>query len=45
VLALALVGGSVAVARKAEGRRVPCAHCGEPMRPGALVCVHCKREQ
>ena len=45
VLALALVGGSVAVARKAEGRRVPCAHCGEPMRPGALVCPHCKRDQ
>jgi hypothetical protein len=45
VLAFALVGGSVAVARKAEARRVPCAHCGEPIRPGALVCVHCKREQ
>lgn len=45
VLALALVGGSVAVARRAEGRRVPCVHCAEPIRPGALVCVHCKREQ
>ena len=45
VLAFALVGGSVAVARKAEARRVPCAHCGEPIRPGALVCVHGKREQ
>jgi hypothetical protein len=44
VLAFALVGGSVAVARKAEARRVPCAHCGEPIRPGALVCVHCKRD-
>ena len=45
VLAFALVGGSVAVAHKAEARRVPCAHCGESIRPGALVCVHCKREQ
>ncbi len=45
VLALALVGGSVAVARRAEGRRVPCVHCGEPIRPGALVCVHCKKDQ
>lgn len=44
-LALALVGGSVVVARKANGRRQPCVHCGEPIRPGALVCVHCKREQ
>lgn len=45
VLALALVGGSVAVARRADGKRVPCVHCAEPIRPGALVCVHCKREQ
>lgn len=45
VLALALVGGSVAVSRRADGRRVPCVHCGEPIRPGALVCLHCKREQ
>lgn len=45
VLALALVGGSVAVARRAEGRRVPCVHCAEPIRPGALVCVHCRRDQ
>jgi len=45
VLALVLVGGSVAVARRAEGRRVPCVRCGEPIRPGALVCLHCKREQ
>ena len=22
-----------------------CYHCGEPIRPGALVCIHCKREQ
>jgi hypothetical protein len=45
VLALAVVGGSAVVASRAAGRRIPCIHCGEPIRPGALVCVHCKREQ
>jgi len=45
VLALALVGGSAVAAQKAAGRRVPCRHCGEPIRPGALVCPHCKKEQ
>lgn len=45
VLAVALVGGSVAVARRVDGRRVPCSHCGEPVRPGALVCPHCRSDQ
>lgn len=45
VLAFAFVGGSVLVARRSESRRVACSHCGEPIRPGALVCVHCKRDQ
>lgn len=45
LLAVALVGGSVVVARRADGKRVPCVHCGEPIRPGALVCIHCKNEQ
>lgn len=45
ILAFAFVGGSVLVARRSESRRVACSHCGEPIRPGALVCVHCKREQ
>jgi hypothetical protein len=45
ILAVAFVGGSVLVARRSEARRVACSHCGEPIRPGALVCVHCKREQ
>jgi len=45
VLAFAVVGGSVAVVRRTERRRVACVHCGEPIRPGALVCIHCKREQ
>lgn len=44
-LAFAFVGGSVYVARRTEARRIECVHCGEPIRPGALVCVHCKREQ
>lgn len=45
VLAVAVVGGSVVMARRADARRVACAHCGGLIRPGALVCVHCKREQ
>lgn len=44
-LALVLVGGSAVVAGRTAARRVPCRHCGEPIRPGALVCWHCKSEQ
>ena len=44
-LALAVVGGSAVVARRVDERRVPCNHCGEPVRPGALVCPHCKKDQ
>jgi hypothetical protein len=42
---LALVGlaaVSVVAMRTVEGRRVPCPHCGEEIRPGALVCPHCR---
>lgn len=28
-----------------DRRRVPCTACGEPIRPGALVCPHCRAEQ
>jgi hypothetical protein len=45
VLAAVLIGGSVLIAKKVDAHRVPCTHCGEPIRPGALVCVHCKTEQ
>jgi hypothetical protein len=45
VLALAVVGGSVAVAARSASKRVACVHCGEPIRPGAIVCPHCKRDQ
>lgn len=45
VLAVALVGGSAAMARRGAARRISCVHCGEPIRPGALVCMHCHREQ
>lgn len=44
-LALAVVGGSAVLARRVDARRVPCNHCGEPVRPGALVCPHCKEDQ
>jgi hypothetical protein len=43
-LALVFVGGSIAVARRAAGRRSPCPHCGGETRPGAIVCPHCRRE-
>jgi hypothetical protein len=45
MLALVLVGGSAVVARRSAGRRVSCRHCGGAIRPGALVCIHCKGEQ
>jgi hypothetical protein len=43
-----IIGASVAalvIARMIDSRRVPCVHCGEAIRPGALVCVHCRKEQ
>ena len=47
-LSALLLVGFVAVAvitmRTVEGRRVPCAECGEPIRPGALVCPHCRQD-
>jgi hypothetical protein len=46
VLALAATGSAGwYVARRADARRVPCVHCGQPIRPGAAVCMHCKKEQ
>lgn len=36
---------AVVVSRTAENRRVGCLHCGEPIRPGALVCPHCRKDQ
>lgn len=44
ILALALAG-SAWLGRRLEGRRRPCVHCGEPIRPRALVCKRCGREQ
>jgi hypothetical protein len=45
VLAVGLGAGALVAGRAVAGRRLPCVHCGEPIRPGALVCVHCGREQ
>lgn len=48
-LALGLAGGlalsAIAASRSIGRRRVPCSACGEPIRPGALVCLHCGAEQ
>jgi hypothetical protein len=46
--ALALVGFvtlSAVTIRAADRRRVACVHCGEAIRPGALVCPHCRADQ
>lgn len=48
-LSMLLLGGFAATAvltsRAVGRRRVPCLHCGEPVRPGALVCPHCRKDQ
>lgn len=48
-LSLALAAGvglaAVVAGRAADRRRVLCASCGRPIRPRALVCVHCGAEQ
>jgi len=41
----AFAATSVVVSRTVDRRRVACLHCGEPVRPGALVCPHCRKEQ
>jgi hypothetical protein len=43
VLALS-AGGGWYFSRSLDGRRKPCRHCGEPVRPDALVCPHCRRD-
>ena len=45
VLAAGLGAGALVLSRAVDRRRLPCAHCGEPIRPGALVCIHCGRHQ
>jgi hypothetical protein len=44
ILAAAGLGGWV-IFRRLDARRVLCVHCGQPIRPGAVVCIHCKKEQ
>jgi len=44
-LAMVLGGVALVVARRMDRRRKPCVHCGDPIRPGAVVCVHCGRTQ
>jgi hypothetical protein len=46
ILLLAGFATSAVVAgRAANRRRAACIHCGEALRPGALVCPHCRRDQ
>lgn len=44
LLLVGFVAVSAVTMRTASGRRVPCLHCGEPIRPGALVCPHCRAD-
>lgn len=48
-VSMLLLGGFAAsglfAVRAADRRRVACLHCGEPIRPGALVCPHCRKDQ
>lgn len=41
----AFAATAVVVSRAADRRRVACLHCGEAIRPGALVCPHCRKDQ
>jgi hypothetical protein len=48
VVLLAMIGtAALVMAAVIDRRRVDCIHaeCGQPIRPGALVCKHCGREQ
>lgn len=49
VLSLAMlaatIGVAAVIARTIDGRRVACTHCGQPVRPGAVVCTSCGRDQ
>jgi hypothetical protein len=44
-LLLAAFGTGFTVAHLWSSRRTACVHCGEPVRPGATVCPHCRQEQ
>ena len=44
LLLVGFVAVSVVTARTLDGRRIRCSHCGEQIRPGALVCPHCREE-
>jgi hypothetical protein len=45
LLAVGLAIGAVMTVRTMNRRRVACSTCGEPIRPGALVCIHCGADQ
>jgi len=44
LLLVGFVAVSAVTLRAVDGRRMPCEKCGEAIRPGALVCPHCKEE-
>ena len=45
LMVFAFAASAVVVIRVADRRREECIHCGELIRPNALVCPHCRREQ
>jgi hypothetical protein len=44
LLLVGFVAVSVVTMRAVDRRRVPCGQCGEAIKPGALVCPHCRTE-
>ena len=44
VMAVGVGAGALVVGRTMDRRRLPCPHCSEPIRPGAVVCIHCGRD-
>jgi len=44
LLLVGFVAVSVVTMRTVGRRRVPCGQCGEAIKPGALVCPHCRTE-
>jgi hypothetical protein len=42
LLLVGFVAVSAVTLKAVDGRRVPCENCGDDVRPGALVCPHCR---
>jgi hypothetical protein len=45
IVLLGLLIAGILIYRHLSAKRVDCKHCGMPIRPKALVCPHCRKEQ